>query len=86
MHETPGEFSPFEMESLVGKCRKVAVEKSLSQIAVPEMMEDDRPNALNTYTDLEGRLERKWPLKESIMRAQEVDWTRFRRFLCTTVS
>ncbi|KAK8844157.1 hypothetical protein IAR55_006951 [Kwoniella newhampshirensis] len=85
VHVTPTDFTPEQLKEVLTRCKALWNEKTLSRLAVPEMLEVDLPphlsNPLRDYADVDDMVTRNWPSREAMIRADELDPKRFRRLL-----
>ncbi|KAL7421042.1 hypothetical protein Q5752_003926 [Cryptotrichosporon argae] len=88
LHVTPTDFAPEQLKEVVTRCRTLWREKTLSRLAVPEMLEIDLPphllNPIRNYDDIDDIVTRNWPAREATIRAANVDPARFKRLLGLT--
>ncbi|BEJ15520.1 hypothetical protein CspHIS471_0501250 [Cutaneotrichosporon sp. HIS471] len=88
VHVTPSDFTPEQLKEVVARCKTLWTEKTLSRLAVPEMLEIDLPphitNPLRNYNDVENIVHRCWPSREAMIRAEGADPARFKRLLGLT--
>jgi len=89
VHVTPTDFTPQQLKEVLARCKGLWNEKTLSRLAVPEMLEIDLPpdlmNPLRHYGDVEDIVTRNWPTRETMIRAEGADPDRFKRLLGLTV-
>lgn len=73
---------------MVTRCKTLWNEKTLSRLAVPEMLEIDLPpnliNPLRNFQDVDEFVTSCWPSREGMIRAEGVDPNRFKRMLGLT--
>ncbi|WVF65333.1 hypothetical protein IAT40_000059 [Kwoniella sp. CBS 6097] len=85
VHVTPTDFTPEQMKEVLARCKALWNEKTLSRLAVPEMLEVDLPpglsNPLRDYADVDDMVTRNWPSREAMIRADGLDPNRFKRLL-----
>ncbi|WVQ93008.1 hypothetical protein IAU59_000071 [Kwoniella sp. CBS 9459] len=85
VHVTPTDFTPEQMKEVLTRCKALWNEKTLSRLAVPEMLEVDLPpgpsNPLRDYADVDDMITRNWPSREAMIRADGLDPNRFKRLL-----
>ncbi|WVR08840.1 hypothetical protein IAU60_005898 [Kwoniella sp. DSM 27419] len=85
VHVTPTDFTPEQMKEVLLRCKALWNEKTLSRLAVPEMLEVDLPpgltNPLRDYGDVDDMVTRNWPSREAMIKADGLDPSRFKRLL-----
>ncbi|WVQ74471.1 hypothetical protein IAR50_004072 [Cryptococcus sp. DSM 104548] len=85
VHVTPTDFTPEQMKEVLSRCKALWNEKTLSRLAIPEMLEVDLPpsfaNPLRDFADVDDIVTRNWPSREAMIHGEGVDQTRFKRLL-----
>ncbi|WVQ81405.1 hypothetical protein IAT38_003529 [Cryptococcus sp. DSM 104549] len=85
VHVTPTDFTPEQLKEVITRCKSLWNEKTLSRLAIPEMLEVDLPsslsNPLRDYADVDDIVTRNWPSREAMIRADGLDPNRFKRLL-----
>ncbi|WOO78541.1 uncharacterized protein LOC62_02G002088 [Vanrija pseudolonga] len=88
VHVTPTDFTPEQLKEVISRCKTLWSEKTLSRLAVPEMLEIDLPphviNPLRNFQDVDDIVTRCWPSREAMIRAEGIDGNRFKRLLGLT--
>ncbi|WVN87967.1 uncharacterized protein L203_103164 [Cryptococcus depauperatus CBS 7841] len=85
VHVTPTDLTPEQMKEVLSRCKALWNEKTLSRLAIPEMLEVDLPpnlaNPLRDFNDVNDIVTRNWPSREAMIRADGIDQTRFKRLI-----
>ncbi|OXG78541.1 hypothetical protein C348_04325 [Cryptococcus neoformans Gb118] len=85
VHVTPTDFTPEQMKEVLSRCKTLWNEKTLSRLAIPEMLEVDLPpslaNPLRDFADVDDIVTRNWPSREAMIRADGLNPLRFKRLL-----
>ncbi|ODN97330.1 hypothetical protein L198_03893 [Cryptococcus wingfieldii CBS 7118] len=85
VHVTPTDFTPEQMKEVLSRCKALWNEKTLSRLAIPEMLEVDLPadfaNPLRDFADVDDIVTRNWPSREAMIHGEGIDQTRFKRLL-----
>ncbi|KAK4685235.1 hypothetical protein P7C73_g4917, partial [Tremellales sp. Uapishka_1] len=88
VYVTPTDFNEDQLKEVLNRCKALWQEKTLSRLAVPEVLEIETPpnrvNPVRSYADIEAIINGNWSNRERMILADGTNPNRFKRLLGLT--